>query len=632
MSRRSLATPFPWLASLLAIYLLLPIFIFVVRISKSADAGFTTPGLFGALYVSVVTATVSAILIAAFGIPLAYLLARSPGRLATVAGVAVQLPLALPPLMGGILLVSLVGPYSALGESLGRRLTDSMAGIVLAQTFVAAPFLIISARSAFGSIDPAFPRHAAALGHREFARFWRVCLPLALPAIRAGLLLSWLRAFGEYGATVVLAYHPYTLPVYTDVQFSSTGIATTQAPTALALSVAVLVAFLWQRPHRRKATCTSLPAAIPARVSVATPVGFDISTRLGTFMLGVAYTSRSSCLAIVGPSGSGKSTTLRALAGLLGPDAGRIAYGELDVSAVPTESRSVGYVPQGYGLFPHLKVWDQLCFGVGVDARLAVHWLDRFGLRGLQDRYPSELSGGQRQRVALAQALVRSPRVLLLDEPFSALDISVRTELRTELRSLQREHGLSTVLVTHDPGEAAYLSDEIVVIDAGRVLQSGSVHDVLRHPNSAHVATLLGYRNIHVGRVMDPSTSLAGTGKFLMNTRSLESGHPMSFSIRPEHVAVCETGFYEGVILDVVDLGAVMAAVVEISGLRFESVSLQPYPVPAGSRCRVDLPCEAITVWPIDRKTMPLGPDLSNTATFARHSRGAESPTHTSVT
>jgi molybdate transport system permease protein len=303
---------------------------------------------------------------------------------------------------------------------------------------------------------------------------------------------------------------------------------------------------------------------------------------------------------VVGPSGSGKSTALRAIAGLLGTDVGRIAYGNLDVSVVPTESRSVGYVPQGYGLFPHLRVWDQLCFGVGADPSLAVHWLDRLGLRGLQDRYPSELSGGQRQRVALAQALARSPRLLLLDEPFSALDIPVRAQLHAELRSLQREHGVSTVLVTHDPREAAYLSDELIVIEAGRVLQSGSVHDVLCRPRSPRVAILLGYRNIHQGWITKPGAVLAGTCNFSMDTHGLGCGHQMSFSIPPEHVVVNDEGNYEGRIVDVADLGSTFATVIEVGGLCFESVSLGSYPGEVGTRCRVDLPYEAITVWPVD--------------------------------
>ena len=166
-----------------------------------------------------------------------------------------QLPLALPPLMSGILLIYPVGPYTTLGRFFDGRLTDSMAGIVLAQTFVSAPFLIIAARSAFASQDPALDDVAATLGHRHLDRFFRVSLPDAGTAVLAGLLLTWLRAFGEYGATVLISYHPYTLPVFTEVQFSGSGLPPTEAPTALALLAAIAVVGLsrLRRPARSAA-------------------------------------------------------------------------------------------------------------------------------------------------------------------------------------------------------------------------------------------------------------------------------------------------------------------------------------------------------------------------------------------
>ena len=136
------------------------------------------------------------------------------------------------------MLIYIVGPYTWLGNLFNDELTGTVAGVVLAQTFVAGPFLIIAARTAFQGVDPALEDLAASLGHRPAARFWLVTMRIAAPGIRAGLLLTWLRAIGEYGATVLLAYHPYTLPVFTYVQFSSTGIPTTQAPTALARSPA----------------------------------------------------------------------------------------------------------------------------------------------------------------------------------------------------------------------------------------------------------------------------------------------------------------------------------------------------------------------------------------------------------
>ena len=202
---------------------------------------------------SAIAATIAVVLIALLGIPLAYVLARSTGRLANAVGIAIYLPLALPPLMSGILLIFLVGPYSTLGRFFDGQLTDSLTGVVIAQSFVSAPFLIVAARSAFAAVDPALEDTAATLGHGALSRFWRVSLPLARPGIRAGLLLAWLRAFGEYGATVILAYHPYSLPVFTGVQFQGTGLDATLAPTALALAVAAAVVGLDAiHPHLRR--------------------------------------------------------------------------------------------------------------------------------------------------------------------------------------------------------------------------------------------------------------------------------------------------------------------------------------------------------------------------------------------
>jgi molybdate transport system permease protein len=164
--------------------------------------------LLQASLVSVGSATVATALVALGGIPLGYVLARVPGRAMAMLGFAVQLPLALPPLASGILLLFLVGYASPLGRLTNGALTDSFTGIVLAEAFVAAPFLIIAARSAFSTIDPVLEDVAATLGHRPWAIFRRVSLALAVRGIWAGLLLTWLRAFGEFGATVMVAYHP----------------------------------------------------------------------------------------------------------------------------------------------------------------------------------------------------------------------------------------------------------------------------------------------------------------------------------------------------------------------------------------------------------------------------------------
>lgn len=589
-----------WLGGIVALYLAVPVVAFVVRIAGSSHTGFSTPGLFPALWVSAAAATISVTLIALFGIPLAWVLARSRSRIVGVLGSAVYLPLAVPPLVSGLLLIYVVGPYTFLGRLFHQRLTDSLAGVVLAQTFVAAPFLVVSARAAFTAADRSVEEVAATLGHRPLARFFRVGLPAARHGIRAGLTLSWLRAFGEYGATVLLAYHPFSLPVYTYVQFSGTGLINTEAPTALALAVALGVVGLgWVRlPRRRRPTASPPPASGPPAAEPV-PVGFDLNVRMASFHLRSAHRSRSHRTAILGPSGSGKTLTLRSLAGLLGPDVGPVWYGDRRSDPVPVEERHVGYVPQGYHLVPHLDVWQQVCFGVGADRSLGSYWLDAFGLTHLAHRLPDQLSGGQRQRVSLAQALARRPRLLLLDEPFSALDTPVRSELAREMRQLQRQAGLSTVLVTHDPEEAALLADEVLVMLDGSVVQAGSAADLHARPATPAVARLLGIANILAGRC-GRSGQLEAAGLDLrVPLPGTHSGSPVVWCIHPEHVELDRGGPFPAVVTDVADLGPATSVRLSLGdGLSITARSADRRPRLPGDRCFVDLPPDAITVWP----------------------------------
>ncbi len=602
--------PLGWLGALVLVYLGVPVVAFLLRLARSSHAGFSTPGLFPALWVSAAAATISLTLIAVFGIPLAWVLARSHSRLASAIGAAVYLPLAIPPLISGILLIYLVGPYTWLGRLFGGRLTDSLAGVVLAQTFVAAPFLVVSARAAFSAEDRSVEEVAATLGHRPLARFFRVGLPGASNGIRAGLLLSWLRAFGEYGATVLLAYHPFSLPVYTYVQFSSTGLSNTEAPTALALGVALLVVGIgWLRPVSRSRRRGPLP--VPAGPAAVDPVavGFDIDVAAGSFRLQAAHRCRSHRTAILGPSGSGKSLALRSLAGLLGPGAGRVWYGDDAVSAVAVEERRVGYVPQGYHLLPHLDVWHQVCFGVDADPALGAYWLGTFGLLELVDRLPHQLSGGQRQRVGLAQALARGPRLLLLDEPFSALDTPVRSELGRELRRLQHQAGLSTVLVTHDPEEAALLSDEILVVLDGRLVQSGPAGELHSRPASPAVARLLGIANVLGGWCGADGRLVAAGVDLGVEVPWARPGSALTWCVHPEHIVIGGRASLPAVVTDVADLGAATSVELRLGdGLVLTARSRDRRDHRRGQSCFVEVPPDAVTVWPADAGTAGSGP------------------------
>ncbi|MEM7538769.1 MAG: ABC transporter ATP-binding protein, partial [Chloroflexota bacterium] len=213
---------------------------------------------------------------------------------------------------------------------------------------------------------------------------------------------------------------------------------------------------------------------------------------------------QSAIAVLLGHSGCGKTTTLRLIAGLEKPDTGDIWIGEQQVSGshvwVSATNRQIGMVFQDYALFPHLTVAQNIGFGIpnlkAAARRMRIaDLLDLVGLMGMEDRYPHQLSGGQQQRVALARALAPSPNVMLLDEPFSNLDASLRQAMREEVRSILHEAEVTTVFVTHDQEEALRLADELVVMKNGRVLQSGAPEYVYRYPTSLEVAQFLGEVN-----------------------------------------------------------------------------------------------------------------------------------------
>ncbi|MGH3436989.1 MAG: ATP-binding cassette domain-containing protein [Sciscionella sp.] len=583
-----------WLAGLLLAYLLVPVVAFLVRLPGTDWSETDLPGVSSALWLSIATASVSTAIIGVLGVPLGYLLARSTGRVTRVLGMLVQLPLALPPLISGILLVYLVGPYSPVGELAGGRLTDSVAGIVLAQIFVAAPFLIISARSAFHAVDPATEDVAATLGHGKWSRLLRVAMPGAAQGIRSGLMLSWLRAFGEFGATVVLAYNPHSLPVDIFVSYSESGVVGTTLPVLAVLATAAVVLLLAERrPRRNSRGHRQLPEPRTPAAVAGPLLDFAVAARVGGFRLEVGHTAHSPHLALLGASGAGKSATLRVLAGLLAPQSGHLNAGGADMLVVPPEDRGVGYLPQESTLLPHLRMAEQITFGVGSDAGVASYWARRLYVDELADRYPTQLSGGQQRRVALVRALARGPRILLLDEPFTGLDAPVRDELRRMLRTLQRETGLTTVLVTHDPEEAAMLAEEVLVLESGRVAQAGPQRQVFAHPVDPAVARLLGVRNLRTGAVRGAELADGGL--------RVAIGQPavgqVSWCIRPEDVRLVPDGQLASVV-DVMHLGALAELLVDAGGAEL-AVVLPSAEAPAvGARVQLELPPEAITVWP----------------------------------
>jgi molybdate transport system ATP-binding protein len=226
-----------------------------------------------------------------------------------------------------------------------------------------------------------------------------------------------------------------------------------------------------------------------------------IAARVGPLELRIDLSLDGETVLVAGPNGSGKSTLLRLLLGVLRPEAGRIALDGavlFDAEAgidVPAEERGLAYVPQDYALFPHMDVLGNATFGLAAldrreRVRRATAWLDRLGAGDLVHRFPSALSGGERQRVALARALARTPRALLLDEPFASLDPIARRQLRASLTGWLREWRLPALIVSHDPADAM-LADRIAVLERGRVVQQGTLEELRRAPGSDFVAGLI---------------------------------------------------------------------------------------------------------------------------------------------
>jgi sulfate transport system ATP-binding protein len=256
-------------------------------------------------------------------------------------------------------------------------------------------------------------------------------------------------------------------------------------------------------------------------------------------------------VALLGPSGSGKTTLLRVIAGLNTPDRGRVFFDGVDATNLAVQDRRVGFVFQNYALFKHLSVADNIAYGLKVrprrqrparaDIQARVEDLLRFvQLEGLGVRFPAQLSGGQRQRVALARALAIEPRVLLLDEPFGALDARVRKDLRRWLREVHKETGLTTVFVTHDQDEAMELADRVVVLNQGRIEQIGTPAELYDKPASPFVISFVGEAVALPVTVTDGHVNFAGR-ELHIDTHGLRSG-PARVFFRPADIAVATGG------------------------------------------------------------------------------------------
>lgn len=477
------------------------------------------------LWISLKTASVATIVTFFLGIAAAYWMLgyRGKGK-AIIEGIFVS-PLVLPPTVVGFLLLMLLGKNGPLGQILHLLNIDvvfTWYAVVISSTVVAFPLMYKTALGAFEQIDGNLPRVARTLGASELTIFWRVSFPLALPGILAGATLAFCRALGEFGATLMLAGNipgqTQTLPIaiYFSVEAGATQEAWIWALTIIAISFSAISSVnFWEQKRKQKSTITRINEyrEVTPTTNYQLPTTknsglfVDIQKRLADFILDVSFSSSDRPLGLLGASGAGKSMILRCIAGMETPDRGRIVLnGKVLFNAekkinVPSRDRLVGFLFQNYALFPHLTVAQNIAFGLPkgtpktrikelVNAQLAKVRLEGFG-----DRYPRQLSGGEQQRVALARALASNPEVLLLDEPFSALDTYLRAQLEEQLRLVLQEYPGVTLMVSHNLEEAYRVCENLLAIDRGKAIASDTKQNVFERPGNFRAAQITGCKN-----------------------------------------------------------------------------------------------------------------------------------------
>ena len=257
---------------------------------------------------------------------------------------------------------------------------------------------------------------------------------------------------------------------------------------------------------------------------------------------------------LLGPSGCGKTTTLRMIAGFESPDEGEIYLGDQPINALTPNMRDTAMVFQSYALFPHMTIFDNVAYGLklrklpkGEIKQKVFDMLDLVGLEGMENRYTNQLSGGQQQRVALARALVVEPGVLLFDEPLSNLDAKLRVQMRTEIRRIQQQLGITAIYVTHDQSEAMAISDNIILMKKGVIAQMGSPSEIYYHPNSEFVADFIGECNFLKGPITgfgngEATVNIVGVDVPVATDKSARVGDEGEIVIRPEAITIGDTG------------------------------------------------------------------------------------------
>ncbi|MEL6160877.1 MAG: molybdate ABC transporter permease subunit [Cyanobacteria bacterium J06554_11] len=490
---------------------------------------------FSPLWISLRIAAIATVISGFMGVAAACFMQGYRGRWRSLLEGLFLAPMVLPPTVLGFLLLLLLGKNGPLGALLsfaGIDVVFTWYAAVLTATVVAFPLMYKTTLSAFEQIDSSLQQAARTLGASELNIFGRITLPLALPGLLAGITLSFARALGEFGATLMLAGNipgrTQTLPmaIYFAVEGGDFREAALWSVAVLGLSLAGLLlvnsevterrikqlqgSAVWKVVRPEKTGVNGrYHGDSSGELVVRSQLEVEIYKQLPGFELAVSFTvSEGQPLGVLGASGAGKSLVLRCIAGIETPQAGRIVLNgsvlfDSDKGInLPSCDRNVGILFQNYALFPHLTVAQNIAFGVRqkrspkqVETAVAQQ-LAAVQLTDLAERYPHELSGGQQQRVALARALASQPEALLLDEPFSALDTHLRSQIEQQLIvRLQSYHGI-TLLVTHNLEEAYRACRRLLVLDGGTAIIHGAKHHIFERPGTVRIAQLTGCKNI----------------------------------------------------------------------------------------------------------------------------------------
>ena len=497
------------------------------------------------LRMSVVTSTVSTVLCLVLALPTAYALSHVNMPFKRVAEVLMELTLSLPYiLLGFALLLIFSSPFGKVLRELGFAVVFEPVGIVFAQLIVNLPFAIRMVRTAFANVNPRMEFVAKTLGAMPFDVFRTIIVPQCRNSIISTFVLTWARGMGEFGATLMLVgvtrMKTETLPgsIYLSISTGNNDIAMATAMIMLLLSAATLViSNVLNRPVEasRVAASTGVsPGRAKGGFVQKAKRGFanrfgasrlaqrffsrrssgwmqgnapgsvrieGLTVRRGSFQLCVdeLFIEPREVFAILGSTGSGKTVLMESIAGAFPLSEGRILLDGKNVGTLPVQQRHLGIVYQDYALFSHMSVYENIAYGLNMNGCSAdevrervEEMLELFGISHIADRYPGVISGGESQRVALARALVLRPGVMLLDEPFSALDPATKRRMYETFRRIHERFDCTIVLVTHDFNEAQTLADRVGVVLDGRLRVVRSAKDLFEDESDEDVRFFLG--------------------------------------------------------------------------------------------------------------------------------------------